>query len=446
MNYLRLHFHRLTSVNLFRFGAFASVNMLALSSVSAQDHDDLFTIELPVSDAAPLLDTYLKSALNNNAGLRAAFDEWQAALEDIPQVTALPNPTLQWTHFVEEIQTRTGPQNNRFVLSQAIPWKGKRSLAGKMAADRAEGLWWAAAGLKLDVIRDVKQVYYEYAYLAQAIRIVKENIALLYNLEPVVQARVRGGASQGDLLRLQVEIGKLENESETLERLRPALNEQLNAIMNDPTSESKPWPTIAPPEGRVFRRADLKVILDKMNPELRRMEWRRKQTDHLISRRKLENRPDFTVGLTYIETGSATTAIKPSDSGDDPFGITVGVSIPIWRKKTDAGVRQSRSHESAMHRSITQKRYTLHAQLELQIYQLDDAARQIALYQDSLIPRAQQAMEITQVEYQSDNAALLDVIDSERELLSFEKSYWRAVSDYGKRLAELEALCGGDLS
>jgi outer membrane protein TolC len=55
-------------------------------------------------------------------------------------------------------------------------------------------------------------------------------------------------------------------------------------------------------------------------------------------------------------------------------------------------------------------------------------------------------MEITQVEYQSDNAALLDVIDSERELLSFEKSYWRAVSDYGKRLAELEALCGGDLS
>ena len=99
-----------------------------------------------------------------------------------------------------------------------------------------------------------------------------------------------------------------------------------------------------------------------------------------------------------------------------------------------------------MHRSITQKRYTLHAQLELQIYRLDDAARQIALYQDSLIPRAQQAMEITQVEYESDNAALLDVIDSERELLSFEKSYWRAVSDYGKRLAELEALCGGDLS
>jgi outer membrane protein TolC len=88
----------------------------------------------------------------------------------------------------------------------------------------------------------------------------------------------------------------------------------------------------------------------------------------------------------------------------------------------------------------------LHAQLELRAYQLDDAARQISLYQDSLIPRAQQAMELTQVEYESDNATLLDVIDSERELLSFEKSYWRAVSDYGKRLAELEALCGGDLS
>lgn len=446
MNYLRLHLHRKQSVNLFCLGAIAGGILLGLSSASAQDRSDLFSTELTVSDAAPLLDNYLASALRNNQGLRAAFDEWQVALEDIPQVTALANPTLQWTYFVEEVQTRTGPQNNRFMLSQSIPWKGKRSLAGEMAADRAESLWWRAAGLKLSIIRDVKQVYYEYAYLARAIQIVGENIALLYNLEPIVQARIRGGASQGDLLRLQVEIGKLENELETLERLRPALNEQLNAILNDSTPELKPWPILAPPEGRVYRVADLRIILDKMNPELRQMDWRRRQADHLISRRKLESKPDFMVGLTYIDTGGARTAMKPSDSGDDPFGITVGVSIPIWRKKIDAGVRQARSQESARHRNIVQRRHVLHAQLELRAYQLDDAARQISLYQDSLIPRAQQAMELTQVEYESDNATLLDVIDSERELLSFEKSYWRAVSDYGKRLAELEALCGGDLS
>ena len=40
---------------------------------------------------------------------------------------------------------------------------------------------------------------------------------------------------------------------------------------------------------------------------------------------------------------------------------------------------------------------------------------------------------------------MLDVIDAERTLLAFEKSYWRAVSNFSKSIAALEALCGGSL-
>ena len=40
---------------------------------------------------------------------------------------------------------------------------------------------------------------------------------------------------------------------------------------------------------------------------------------------------------------------------------------------------------------------------------------------------------------------LLDMIDIQRELLFFEKSYWRALSDYQQHSAALEALCGGNL-
>jgi outer membrane protein, heavy metal efflux system len=409
-------------------------------------HTDLFTTELTVSEASPALDTYIRTALRNNQMLHAAFDDWQAALEEIPQVTALPNPKFEWTHFVEEIQTRTGPQNNRFSISQDIPWKGKRAHGGIMMENRAEALWWHAAQAKLTIIRDVKSAYYEYAYLGQAIRIVGENIELLHNLEPIVQVRIRGGASQGDLLRLQNEIGLLENERESLKRLQPAINQQLSALLNDTTSQPKPFPNIQPKAPVTLNTLDLMAIFDKSNPELNQFKWHLKEAEHHVIHRELDRKPDFTVGITYIDTGSAKDAIAPSDSGDDPFGISVGISIPIWRKKIDAGIRQSRNHESAVRRTLNQKRQDLHAQLELEAYKLDDAVRQMELCRNTMIPRTRQVVEITQVEYESGNATLLDIIDSERELLIFEKNYWRAVSDYAIHLANLEAMCGGDLS
>jgi cobalt-zinc-cadmium efflux system outer membrane protein len=417
----------------------------AQQEIHTIEHEDLFATDNVVSSESPMLDAYVRTALERSDALGAAFDNWQAALEDVPQVTALPNPMIEWTHFIEEVQTRTGAQNNRFMLSQQIPWKGKRAEAGKIAANHAESLWWVAVQLKLETIRAVKNVYYEYAYLGQAIRIVEENISLLHNLEPVVQGRVRGGASQGDILRLQVEIGKLENEVETLSRLRPALNAQLDAILNEPSAAPRPWPEIVPTEGQVFDTAKLKTVLDNTNPGLRQRDSQLRQADHHITRKKLDRKPDFSVGITYIDTGSISDTMPSADRGDDPFGVTVGMSIPIWRKKIDAGSRQAKHRESALRRTRHQERQNLHAELELQAYKLDDALRQIALYRDTLIPRGNQVTDIRQVEYQSGNASLLDVIDSERESLSFAKTYWRAVSDYGIRLADLEALCGGDI-
>ena len=41
--------------------------------------------------------------------------------------------------------------------------------------------------------------------------------------------------------------------------------------------------------------------------------------------------------------------------------------------------------------------------------------------------------------------SLLDVIDSERALLQFEKSYWRACANYLQSEAQLDVLCGGEL-
>ena len=92
----------------------------------------------PDAAADGSLDGYIRIALLNNAGLRSAFEQWRSALERIPQVTALPDPQFTYTNFIEEVQTRTGPQNNRFQLSQKFPWFGKLKAQGDVAAARGQ--------------------------------------------------------------------------------------------------------------------------------------------------------------------------------------------------------------------------------------------------------------------------------------------------------------------
>ncbi len=401
---------------------------------------------LPASLSEASLEAYTRLALQNNAGLRAAFEQWLAALERVPQATALPDPQFTYTNFIEEVQTRTGPQNNRFQLSQKFPWIGTLKGRGNVATEHAEAQWWLVEKRALALTRDVKDAYFEYAYLAQALRIVEENLSLLKGLEPVVQRRVQTGASQGELLRLQVEIGKVENEFDSLGDRRPSVNAGLNALLNRRSDSLLPWPETPETEVAQYAVADLKKRLQEANPELKSLHYRIREAEERRTLARLSGYPDITVGLAYIDTGGAVTSMIPSDSGDDPFSVSIGFSLPIWRHKYDALKRQERAAMNSAQALSVQREHDLIAQLELTLYKYDDAVRQISLYRDTLIPRARQALEVTEISYESGRAALIDVIDSQRELLFFEKSYWRAVSDYQQHNAALEALCGGALS
>jgi len=394
--------------------------------------------------AAQDLQSYVRFGLLHNAGLRAAFHRWQAALEVVPQVSELPDPVFSYAHFVEELETRTGPQRQRFSLQQTFPWFGVLQLRGEVAARQADRLWWLVTAEQLRVERAIKDAYYEYAYLAQAIRIGAENLQLLRRLEPVVQRGVRDGSSnQQDLLRLQLEIGKLENDLESLRKYQPALSARLSAAMNRKATTTLPLPD---PLEVVVTEVDVDELAARAMRDNAELAAMRKASDSASTRADLadlERWPDVTLGADYFDTGAALLPGTPG-SGDDPVALRVSFELPIWPAKYSAAVREADRRSRAARGVLHDRQNQLRASLQQAAYELDDAARQIALYRDTLLPRARQTYEVTQTSYRGSKATLLDVIDAERTLLVFEKSYWRAVSNYAKALAELQVICGGE--
>jgi cobalt-zinc-cadmium efflux system outer membrane protein len=79
-------------------------------------------------------------------------------------------------------------------------------------------------------------------------------------------------------------------------------------------------------------------------------------------------------------------------------------------------------------------------------YYFRDAERKINLFKDTLIPKANQSLNVVQKSYVSGGTEFLSLIDAERLLLEFELSYERAVANRMQRLAELEMLVGTPLS
>jgi outer membrane protein TolC len=422
-------------------------NRLVEELEHSSTYDALDANALPTAPAPTTLDQYVALALERNAGLRAAHSRWRAAMERVPQARSLPDPKLTFGYYVEEIQTRTGPQEYRIELMQMFPWFGTLKSRATAAERMAESAWWAMEAQAQGLVRDVKRAYHDYAYLAQSIDTMQENLTLLKDLEPIVQRRVQTGvASQSSLVRLQVEIGKLENDLASLRDRRETFSMRLRSLINLPGPGVLSAPALPPVRVFDYDRDTLSTRVERDNPELMALERGVAAAEQRKDVARREGYPDFTLGVSYMGTGEAVMTPRPPGSGNDPVMVSVGISLPIWRKKYSASVREAESDRRAATNRRHQRLNDLKADLENTLYRLDDARRQLDLYGDTLLPRAKQALELTEIAYESGSASLLDVIDSQRELLAFTLAYRRAEADYHIQTAELEALCGGPLS
>jgi outer membrane protein TolC len=79
----------------------------------------------------------------------------------------------------------------------------------------------------------------------------------------------------------------------------------------------------------------------------------------------------------------------------------------------------------------------------MSLYKYRDSGRKIALYQDSLIPKSKQALEVTEKAFSAGKAGYPDLIDAQKTLLEFQLSLERAKVDKLKALSEVETITGG---
>jgi outer membrane protein TolC len=388
---------------------------------------------------------YQREAALRNPGLEAAWHRWKAALEKVPQARSLPDPRFTYSYYIQHVETRVGPQRHALAVAQMFPWFGKLMLRGGVAWEGAEAerRRFEAAQLKLD--HTVAEAYYERYYLGKAIQIVEENLELVKYLEGVARARYRAAAARHpDVIRAQVELGKLEDRLRTLKELDGPLSARLNAALGQPVLTPLPFPKTAPVAAVDVGDERLLDWLEASSPELSALDHETKRAEKAVSLARQEYVPDVTLGLTWIETGRALNPATP-DSGKDPVIAMLSVNVPIWLQRIGAGVREAKRRLRSAQQMRWDRGNTLGAQVKMACFRFRDAERKMALYGDTLVPKARESLAATDKAYQAGDATFLDLVDAERVLLEFMLMRERSVADYNQRLAELEMLVGRPL-
>ena len=392
--------------------------------------------ELPAIDEHSGLPEYLIYASLNNPALEAAFNRWKAALEKVPQARALPDPRFSFTHFFVANITADGPMFSDVVLSQEFPWLSKLSLRRDVALEsaRAEQRRFDAARLKL--FYEVKSAYYEYYYWQRSMATVAETLVLASNAEQVARKKFESGrASNADVVRAQVELGKLDNELRSVRDLQKPTITRLNAVLNRPRNSPLPIPQAIVAEKAQFEDDDqLFDLLRENNPELAALRAEVASQNAAVDLARKNYLPDITLSGDAMGTSQ--------EAPNTFYTATIMLTIPVWHEKNAASVREARACRVDALKQQYDSENSLASQLQVALYNFRNAERKIDLYQATLVPKARQSLSVSRQAFEAGQASFLELVDAQRTLLEFQLAYERALADREQRLAEIEMLVG----
>lgn len=386
----------------------------------------------------------LNYGMMHNAELKAAFYRWKASSHQINQAGSLEDPNISFRTFINEVETRVGPQKQMFGISQKIPFPGKLETKADIATTASRQKYAEYEKVKLQYLYEVKDAYFEFWFLHKMILVTEKNMELLKHFEGVAQSRYKSNiGSNQDLLKAQLELGKLENDLLTFNDYKHPITARLNAVLNRPIDAFLEAPAelhhqIIPLDDQLI----LSVFYEN-NPDLENATLRIEENKKRVWLARLDYLPDFMIGYDYVHIDERPLTMM--DNGKDASSLIFSANVPLWLGKQASRLEEAKSNQRFSEANKIQIENNLLAKIKMITYRIKDAQRQIQLYRDALVPKAEQSLKASEAAYSAGSVDFLNLIDSERSLLAFQLSYYKAIRDYEQRFAEIEMIVGQSL-
>lgn len=393
---------------------------------------------------APDENHYVALALARHPSIDAARQRVAAAQSRIPQARALPDPTFNnifWPIHDQSLQTAAGRVGNQMALSQSIPWPKKLSTREDVASREVQIARAEVDRLEREITESVRLAYYEVWYATRALQIIEQTKGLVEDWNRVAEARYRSGGTQQDVLRARLELDRLQEQSIRLSQQRQVAQADLAALVQQPV-ELVPEVGDLDISGAPQQLEALVAAAERCNPELAGLSWelqRDRQQQRLAC---LQQYPDLQFGLQWGLVSDNRQVLSPVADGQDSISFNVGTTIPLWRSKIDAGIREAAHRTRSTSRRLDAERNALIGKLRRLLAQADALIEQREIYEQRIIPRAEDTLKLTMADWRGERADFFSLIETYRELLMLETQLARIEASLAGTLAQIERAVG----
>jgi outer membrane protein TolC len=391
----------------------------------------------PALPTDPVLAGLIAQSLAARPELRQAQALVRAERERVPQAGALPDPVLSFgiqNDGFDSIQIgKMETSYYQVMLSQGLPWPGKRGLrteVARLAADAAEA---SVARARLGTEADVRRAYLDLLLTRDRLALLDQLEAIWHKSAGIARTRYEAGeGAQSDVLRAQLELNRLKQRRWALQAQEQGSVQALNRLRAQPLDEAIATAPMSVRDLGVPPLVVLEVAVADAaarSPELAqaRLEAARAEKQAALARR--ERFPDLNVNA----------GIMPRGGLEPMWQAGVSVNLPIWsgrkqfraveeaRARASAGALDAEAVEQVLRLRVAERRTALASLLET-----------VRLYRDGLLVQSQATAESTLAQYRVGKVTFASVLEANAGYISDEEGYLTAITE-AQRVAVAEA-------
>jgi outer membrane protein TolC len=382
-------------------------------------------------------------ALARNPAIAAAQRRYDAARQRPAQERSLPDPMVSAGYNASGnplpgAGLGVEPTANIGVMvSQELPFPGKRALRASIAAREADAELQNVEAARLDVAARVKEAYYGLAYTWAAGDVLTRSRDILDTLRRVSETRYAvGQAAQQDVIKAQTQISILDIQLERIRRQRATREAELNALRDRPPSEPVGRPEdLGAPAFEVALDALLAAAAER-TPMLQRDAIMLDRAQLAADAARRDFKPDFVVSGGYAYMGS----MPPM------YEFRIDVKVPLQRARRAAAVAERVSSAEESRQSLAATRLALQSRIEADFEMASSSIRLARLYRETVLPQARLALESSMASYQTGAVDFLSVLTNFGTVLEYEMTYFEELASFHAAVSRLEAMTGAPVA
>ena len=386
---------------------------------------------------AQTLDEYFKIAAGNNPGLLSQYREFEAALQKVPQVSSLPDPSISFGYFISPVETRVGPQQARFSLTQMFPWFGTLKAQGDAATLMAEAKYQSFLDAKNKLYYEVSAAYFPLYELKEWIKIEENNIAILESYKTISNSKFKNGnGTLVDVLRVDIMLKEAKTTLGILNKKEKPLMASFNKLLN--RDEMQPVTitdniVVEPVLSGYNKDA---FIVD--HPLMNSIDLKTKASEASERAAIKQGFPKLGLGLDYVMVGERTD-MTLVDNGKDVLMPMLTVTLPIFRGKYKAAVKEAQLMQESYSFQKKEIANSLNSNYEMALFDIRQQTDLVSLF-DEQIEESKQALNLLYTAYGNSGKDFEEVLRMQQQLLKYDKLKITALSQYRIAMAKLDYI------